>query len=173
MNPLDFVPKTVLGVGLMFLLTTNLYFGLENGKLKIEVSRKATALAEAKQEHAQQVAQAQTTLASTSAKYRKSEQYLQAKLNSERKITDEKVAMATTERDALKLRLSQGGALFASSVSGSAAAPGVKAVAVRGPEPEFPVPVGELVDEAFRADQIRLELIGCYKVYEAARAATN
>lgn len=170
-NPLDFIPKSLLGVLVLALLTTNIYVGFENGKLKIEVSRAATKLAEADAAHLQAVATAQSEASATAAKYRAKEQALQVALDTQRKSSNETIAQLASQRDTLKLWLASANPTDSTRASSATSVARVAAATTRGDVTLVPSEVGSLIDEAFRADQIRVELLGCYAAYDNARSA--
>ena len=171
MNPLDFIPKSLMGIAILVLMTTNFSCAMKNGQLELEVSRKATQLAQAQLDHATAAVDAQKAYNATATAYRKKEQALQTAMNQTKEKSDAQVAAVTAQYDAMRVRY---------TMSASAYSPGYRAAAAVASIAEAPRPdsgtfvsgeVGLLVDEAFRADQIRIALGECYKAYDDAQSA--
>lgn len=118
-----------------------------------------------------------TQLAKEQAKVRTAEQKLQTDVDNARKETRDEINKLNTDRDALikRLRQSQRGIIIGSAgVSGSAQAAGDGKAAGLDVATELLATLGEEdVDEASRADTIRIALNACYRQYEAARAVIN
>lgn len=109
-------------------------------------------------------------LATAQARMRAEEQELAVAAAEIRRKTNEEIHTYIRQRDALadRVRLAEARA----RVPSTPAAPSDAAVALVGPRPELLGTIGVAdVDEAFRADQIRLELIACYAQYAKAAAA--
>lgn len=171
MSPLEFIPKSLLGIAIVALLTSNVYFAIDGWHIKLELSRKATELARTREEHANAVAVAAERSIEVAKGFRKKERGMQVAMDTQREKTDETVTALAAQRDALKLRLQS---VTASDTSGYGLAPAVASLKEATAGDHFaliPDEVGVLVDEAFRADQIRVELLGCYSAYDTARGA--
>jgi hypothetical protein len=169
MNWLDLIPRSILGIIIIALMTTNFSCAIKNGKLEMEVQRSATKLAEAKKAHFEAVVIAQAETEKVSAEYRAKEQALQVALNKQLKDKDETFAALASQRDALRVRLSaQTSAASAPSYPLASRAPAPTALAPGNYITLFPGQVDQLIDEAYRADKIREELLSCYGAYDRA-----
>lgn len=173
MNPLDYIPKSLLGVIVLALLTTNISCAFKNGELQLEVSRKATQLAEMALEHSEAVLDAQSKQTLLAQEYRAKEQSLQIALDTQRKKSNETIATYAAQRDALKLQLSEGTrvASYSPGLSAARAATYLTEAPIRSDLTFLSREVDQLIDEAFRADEIRIELLGCYAAYDEAKKA--
>jgi hypothetical protein len=172
-NPLDFIPKSVLAVLVVCLSVIAVKLQWDKNGLTLVVEKGRVALAEVRAEHAQAVAAAATQVAAVTRVLRVKEGALQESMNNERKSTNEMVANIATERDALRVRLA---AVAATNPTGSgyALAPARLAAPVSGgDQPQLSPALTGLVDEAARADTIRVSLLACYVAYDAARAALS
>jgi 2-methylaconitate cis-trans-isomerase PrpF len=117
-------------------------------------------------ESAQRIADAEAAARAAESKLRSSTHQIREKTNAQ-------VRDLAVERDALAQRLRVAEARLAAAsgaVSGSPGAPADGASASGGDGAELPAPIGAAdVDEAYRADVIRLNLLACYEQYEQAR----
>lgn len=174
MNPLDFIPKSLLGIVIIALLTTNFSCAIKNGQLELEVSRAATKLAEVQKEHAEQVLAAQVAYNNVTAAYRKKEQVLQAVADEERKKNEALYAVADTDADALRLRLSKAVVRIPRSAEDrpTSATASIGQVTRVDDLQELSIGTG-LVDETLRAEKIRINLLSCYKQYDEAVEKIN
>lgn len=135
---------------------------LEIAKLKVEIAD----------------ARAQTAIAveAASASARKTEQGLNQSSATTRKETNEAIRNLTTQRDALLRRLLNAEANGASSapLPKASAATDAGGVAQASPGTEFLGTFGSKdVEEALRADTIRLQLVACYRQYNEVRKALS
>lgn len=167
MNWLDLIPKGALGAVILVLLTTNVTCAYKKGQLEIEVSRAATKIAEIRRENTEALLTAQKAHDTVAQKYRAKEQALQAAMDTQRKTTDETITALAAQRDALRLRL-QTAAPDTPVYTGAPSDSSFKAATTGGDFTLVHSEVGRLIDEAYRADQIRVELLGCYAAYDNA-----
>lgn len=131
-------------------------------------------LAETKIKLSSEQAKAAKALAMTEKAHRAVEQSLQDTAAQTRKEANHAVSVAVTERDSLLKRLRDAEAKLAQHRRVSEASPasiagsGIK----RDAGTELPATLGEEdVEEAYRADILRIELLSCYEHYERARQA--
>jgi hypothetical protein len=171
MNPLDLVPKSLLGIVIIALLTTNFSCAIKNGQLQLEVSRAATKLAQAKADHADAVIMAQKQLRDKDTEYRDKERILQASADNTRKDYATKLADANITADTLRVRLSSTpfGVTAPTDSKASPFAITGQTAGIRDAT-QLPESFG-FADEALRAETIRLALLSCYKQYDDARDA--
>jgi hypothetical protein len=173
MNPLDYIPKSIFGIIIIALLTTNFSCAWKNNRLELEVNRAATKIAELKKEHSEAVLTAQIAYNNVADAYRKKESALQTVADNRRKEDAKKLATATAYADDLRVRLSAT-SIGAANATDSNAPTSVSAgqAAGGGDVPKLPASFG-FVDEALRAEAIRGALLGCYKQYDDARDTLN
>lgn len=169
MNPITLIKAylavalaTVFG-GLLIVQTVRLHGAqLEVAELQVEIeSEKATAA------HA---------LAVSTIEARETEIALGSKAADTRKETNEQIRNLTAQRDALLKRVlnAELNAAAAGVVSKATSATFPGAVAKGSHGGELLGSLGqEDVEEALRADSIRLQLVACYRQYEAARKALS
>ena len=133
---------------------------------KLDKAEAASALADERREAAVQLAAAES-------KVRKTESNLQASAAETREQIHEATQAIATERDALLVRVRNAEARAARAAMSSASTAAGNLQAPPGdPGGELLATIGrEDVAEAERADLIRAALQGCYRDYEAARAA--
>lgn len=169
MNPITLIKAylavalaTVFG-GLLIVQTVRLHGAqLEVAELQVEIeSEKATAA------HA---------LAVSTIEARETEIALGSKASDTRKETNEQIRNLTVQRDALLKRVlnAELNAAAAAVVSKATSTP-ISGRASKGSDGgELPGSLGqEDVEEALRADTIRLQLAACYRQYEAAKKALS
>lgn len=123
---------------------------------------------------AQLVARQHAALAAATVKARDTEQALSAKVETIQEESHAQITALATQRDALRQRLrhEQANAATARLVSGTATVAAIAEAAAGSDRPELSGPAGyDLVSEAYRADQVRLQLATCERQYEAAREA--
>ena len=123
-------------------------------------------------------ARAETAIAveAASASVRKTEQGLNQSSATTRKETNEAIRNLTVQRDSLLRRLLNAEANGASSapLPKASAATDAGGVAQASPRTEFLGKIGsEDVEEALRADTIRLQLVACYRQYNEVRKALS
>jgi hypothetical protein len=173
MNPLDFIPKIALVAALVALgvFAGWQYMDATNAKL---IAKDALIQEEQiRNDNAKMVLLAQQAQIAAQDKARAAEYELQTRVTEQQRITNEKVSALTDAANALKLRLAKARTIAAYPASPSSApAPAADAaVASGGDQPVLSPTVGGLVDEARRAELIRLNLLNCYDQYDAAREA--
>jgi Na+-transporting methylmalonyl-CoA/oxaloacetate decarboxylase gamma subunit len=111
-------------------------------------------------------------LAAAQARVRDLESSLATTAATIRRETNEELTTLASQRDSLanRVRLAEARARVPSSPAGATDVPA-------GPVDPQPLVLGSLgtadVDEAYRADTIRLELMACYAQYERVEAALN
>jgi hypothetical protein len=174
------IPKWVWVAIVAVLSATSCKLHYSNGQLEIEVHKAATKVAEAqgetqklKTDYALSLKSQSEAFAVATEATRKKEQDLQLALNVERKKTNEAVYALAGESDAVRVRLLKDWGVkvagAAPKVASVSATPGTPETTALNYVPELPPAIGELVEEAKRADVIRLELLGCYRSYDEAR----
>lgn len=160
-----FVVALVMGAG--YLKWENLGLERKLAKVSLELSRE-------RQEFANAYAQASESYAQLEAQFRATEQRLQAQAAQARRERDAQVAAARLAADSLRDRLrvytdapiaAGDYSLTASAAAARPFAPGSVGALIRD---QASGTAGRLIDEAERADTIRLELMRCYAVYDAA-----
>lgn len=112
-------------------------------------------------------------LALATAKARDTEQALSAKVETIQEESHAQISALATQRDDLRRRLRQSTAARTADSLPTSAAVATTAQATAGSDsPELSGPLGfDLVSEAYRADQVRLQLDACERQYDAARGA--
>ncbi len=123
---------------------------------------------------AQLEASQHAALAAAAVKARDTEQALVAKVETIQEESNAQITALATQRDDLRqrLRAAATAAVTARSLSDPASVAAIAAPAAGSDRPEFSGQAGfDLVSEAYRADQIRLQLATCQRQYEAAREA--
>jgi hypothetical protein len=177
----EYIPKWVWVALVAVLFATSCKLQYSNAQLETEVNNAATKVAQAEKATADVRADHQALVAKAEADYskqleahRRAEQELQVAMdNQRRKLNETTTALAAT-RDDLRMRFLSGEAR-----GFTAAAPtsvNERGTAVPGQTttvsaaPELSSPIGDLIDEATRADTIRWALIGCYQAYDDAKA---
>ena len=149
--------------GLLITQTMRLHTSqLEIAKLELEMSD----------------ARAQTAIAveAASASARRTEQGLSLSSATTRKETNEAIRNLTTQRDALLRRLLNAETNRTSStpLPQATSATSARGIAPANSGAEFLGSFGSAdVEEALRADTIRLQLVACYRQYEEARKALS
>ncbi|HEV6964631.1 MAG TPA: hypothetical protein VK305_04385 [Roseateles sp.] len=113
--------------------------------------------------------QAADQLAALTADARRKENDLRAAADNTRRKSDEAIAAIARQRDAIAQRLRNQAKPAAAQLPGAPAPAGAEEVAPRGDGPELPGPIRAGLDEAARAEVIRVELLGCYEAYDAAQ----
>lgn len=127
-------------------------------------------------ELANEKATAATALAVSTIAAREKETVLGSKAADTRKETNEQIRNLTAQRDALLKRVlnAELNAAAAGVVSKASSATFPGAVAKGGHGGELLGSLGQAdVEEALRADSIRLQLAACYRQYEEARKALS
>ena len=134
---------------------------------QLEVARMESTLASER-------AAASAALAAKTAQARRTEQELQQAAHQTRKEKDDAIATLTAHRDALLKRLRDAQHAAGTRLPGTAATASTGQAALGDGGSWLPAPLGEQdVDEAHRADVIRLALLACYRQYDAARQALS
>jgi len=174
------IPKWVLAALVVALSATSCKLTWDKNGLALEIEKGKTTIAELKTGHAEVLKTAALNHAAEVEVERAKEQALQVALDTQRKKTNENLAQLASVRDALRVRMASETKTISGIVTASKGSHSAVAVAAASPrvsdgakfssEPD-PV-IDGLISEAYRADQIRLELLGCYKAYEDARAST-
>lgn len=127
---------------------------------------------EAKTTLSNERAAAAVALAKQEQEHRDKERSLQASANQSRKETNEALSLSNARRDDLLKRLRNSKATDNRCVSEATTTTSTADARSSDAGGELPGSLGEEdVQEASRADIIRLELISCYRQYEDARKA--
>lgn len=159
-------------LGLFLSLVFGVLLALQTVRLDLtqkDLAKVSEALA---QEHA--VAQAALTVSTIAA--RETELGLGVSAASTRKETNDQVEALSRQRDDLlkRLRNAESKAATAALVSKATAASCAGPAARVGDSAELPATLGQAdVEEASRADTIRLHLAACYRQYDEARKALS
>ena len=117
---------------------------------------------------------AANALVTATTQAREKEQALAAAAHQSEEIKNAEIATLATRAADLRRRLrnAEASAATARLVPGLPAASAPGDIAGERDRPELPGPAGfDLVSEAYRADQVRLQLATCERQYEAAREA--
>ena len=174
MTPLDFVPKSAMAVFIVVLMATTVKLHWDKNGLVIDIEKGKTTIAQLKEQHATTVAVAAVDLAVANQQHRIKEQSLQVAFDAERAKANATRINIATERDALRVRLSNAADTTNPTfrLSGPAAA-SFGQTAGGSDQPQLSSTVGGLVDEAARAEEIREGLLSCYRQYDRARDTLN
>lgn len=131
-------------------------------------------IAELQSQYASEKAAAMERLALANKKARDVEEGLNEKVALQERIGNEKIHAISVQRDALVVRVRRAKAAAHTRVSKATADPADDPSGRVGDAAELSGSLGvEDVEEAARADTIRVELLTCYAQYEAARLALN
>ena len=125
---------------------------------------------------AQLEASQHAALAQATAKARDTERALVAQVETIQESKNAQLTALAAQRDDLRqrLRAAATATVTARSLPGPASVAAIAATAAGSDRPEFFGQAGyDLVSEAYRADQIRIQLATCERQYEAARDALN
>lgn len=161
------IPRWVYAALIAMLAATSCKFKLDKDGLSLEVEKHKVAAAQLE-------AQQQAALAQATAKARDTEQALVAKVETIQEESNAQLTALARQRDDLRqrLRAAATATVTARSLSGPASIAAVAEAAAGSDRPEFSGSLGfDLVSEAYRADQIRIQLATCERQYEAAREA--
>lgn len=160
------VPRWVYAALIAMLAATSCKFKLDKDGLALEVEKHKVAAAQLE-------AQQQAALAQATAKARDTEQALVAKVETIQEESNAQLTALAAQRDALRQRLRREQTNATARLVSSAASVATAAEAAAGSDrPELSGQAGyDLVSEAYRADQVRLQLATCERQYEAAREA--
>lgn len=141
--------------------------------LKTELAQANTALVTQEKLHVETIAEQQANLLTAKDEARAAEQALQDYVNTEGRKKDDEIkaanAVAADMSRRLRLATEEAGRLAARARQ-SPEATGTEGTVARSDDTLVPATIGqEDVDEAIRADDIRLSLLQCYNVYRKAR----
>ncbi len=164
---LSMIPRWVYAALIAMLAATSCKFKWDKDGLALEVEKHKVASAQL--EASQQAALAQAT-----AKARDTEQALVAKVETIQEESNAQITALARQRDDLRqrLRAAATATVTARSLSDPASVAAIAAPAAGSDRPELSGSAGyDLVSEAYRADQIRLQLASCERQYDAARDA--
>lgn len=164
---LSLIPRWVYAALIAMLAATSCKFKWDANGLSLEVEKHKVAAAQL--EASQQAALAQAT-----AKARDTERALVAQVETIQEESNAQITALARQRDDLRqrLRAAATAAVTARSLSGAAVTTAVAETAAGGDRAELFGQAGfDAVSEAYRADQIRLQLATCERQYEAARDA--
>ena len=161
---INLLPKPLLIVLILVLSGFLAQYGVRLASTEV-------ALAHTQAEYAQAVAEAAKQTAADQLKARTTETVLQTALTNQQKDTDAKVNDLVLQRDALRVRVQSAGAAHIVYVSSPAPTAGIKTPADGNNDAKLPDPTQRLIDEAYRADEIRVNLLQCYADYDRAQAA--
>jgi hypothetical protein len=168
---LDLIPKWVWAALVAALAATSCKLTVDNAGFKLEIEKGKTSIAQLRAEHLTAVAEAENAIAAAQAATRKTEQDLQLAMNDQRRKSNETLSALAADRDALRLRLQAAFAAHTTVAGITATIAGIAEAATGSDRAELSPTVRGLVDESYRAEQIRVELLGCYRAYDDARAA--
>lgn len=171
MSPLDFVPKWVLAAIAALATVACVAMGFAIKGLELQVANLKLDVASIALEHSEAVIDAQARETRLAAEFRAKEQAMQDAQDKRRKVTDATITDLARERDALKLRLLQEATSTTDSPynPGASPNPGLKGTLSGKDYTLVPWQTEFLIDEAFRADEIRVELLACYASYNLAK----
>ena len=161
------IPRWVYAALIAMLAATSCKFKWDKDGLALEVEKHKVAAAQLE-------AQQQAALAQATAKARDTEQALVAKVETIQEESHAQITALSRQRDDLRRRLRAAATATrsADSVPASAITAATAQAAAGGDSAELSGSAGfDLVSEAYRADQIRLQLATCERQYEAAREA--
>lgn len=161
------IPRWVYAALIAMLAATSCKFKWDKDGLALEVEKHKVAAAQLE-------AQQHAALAQATAKARDTEQALVARVETIQEESHAQLTALARQRDDLRqrLRAAATAAVTARSLSGPASVATIAAPAAGSDRAEFSGSLGfDLVSEAYRADQVRLQLAACERQYEAAREA--
>jgi len=180
---LNLVPKWVYLAIIAVLIATSCTFKIKNTELELDLANANTKVAVAeketarvREEHLQLVAESTLNTQRLEQTYRDKERELYEVVEAQRKKAHENTIAIKSQRDSLRLQFSDLQARFASVKAGTsdpaqpATHPSNRQASTGGTATEFSNPIGDLIEEATRADTIRQALIGCYDTYDRVRA---
>lgn len=178
----NLIPKWVLAAIIAMLSATSCKLHWDKNGLIIDVEKAKVAVAEAdtrtakvREEHLTLVAQSETAAGQAIAEAAKTTHNLQVAMDTQRRKLNETTLALNTERDNQRLRYAGLQKRFAATTYNLAASPPPNPASV-GQTPridnftEFSNPIGDLIEEAGRAEVIRNALLMCYKSYDDAKA---
>lgn len=115
-----------------------------------------------------------TKLAKAQAETLKAQQQIQKSTEAIRKETNAQIKNITVQRDALLARVRNAEQAADAGMSEASSDSSLGRITLGEIEPEFLATIGtEDVEEAGRADEIRLQLISCYREYNGVKAAID
>lgn len=160
-------------LGAVLVAAVGLVQELRVQNLKTELADAKTALVTQEKLHVETIATQQANLITAQENAQKAEQALQDYVNTEGRKKDEQVKAANARAADMSRRLQhateEARKLAAKNREGSTTA-GTEGTVARSDDTLVPATIGqEDVDEAIRADDIRLSLLECYNVYRKAR----
>ena len=161
------IPRWVYAALVAILAATSCKFKWDKDGLALEVEKHKVAAAQLE-------AQQQAALAQANAKARDTERALVAQVETIQEESNAQITAIARQRDDLRqrLRAAATATVTARSLSGPASVATIAAPAAGSDRAEFSGSLGfDLVSEAYRADQIRIQLATCERQYEAAREA--
>lgn len=161
------IPRWVYAALIAMLAATSCKFKLDKDGLALEVEKHKVAAAQLE-------ARQQAALAQATAKARDTERALVAKVETIQEESNAQITALAAQRDALRQRLrhEQANAATARLLPSPASLATTAEAAAGSDSPELSGQAGyDLVSEAYRADQVRLQLATCERQYDAARDA--
>lgn len=164
---LALIPRWVYAALVAMLAATSCKFKWDANGLALEIEKHKVAAAQLE-------AQQQAALAQATAKARDTEQALVAKVETIQEESNAQITALARQRDDLRQRLRAAATATraADSVPASAITAATAQATAGGDSAELSGPAGfDLVSEAYRADQVRLQLASCEAQYDAARSA--
>lgn len=164
---LALIPRWVYAALVAMLAATSCKFKWDANGLALEIEKHKVAAAQLE-------AQQQAALAQATAKARDTEQALVAKVETIQEESNAQITALARQRDDLRQRLRAAATATraADSVPASAITAATAQATAGGDSAELSGPLGfDLVSEAYRADQVRLQLASCEAQYDAARSA--
>ena len=152
------------------------WFQLELEKSKVQVSQAEAETARTREEHLTLVASSQLATQKLEQVYRDKEQSLQQSMDDQRRKLNESNVAIIHDRDALRLRFTELQTSFAATISAgntthTAAHTDAGTPAANDNRTQLSDPIGDLIDEAARAETIRKALNQCYESYDSVRKA--
>jgi hypothetical protein len=160
-------------LGVILVAAVGLVQELRVQSLKTELAEAKNELTVLEKQHVETIAEQQANLITAQENAQKAEQALQDYVNTEGRKKDEQVKAANAVAADMSRRLrlaTEEARKLASQIREGSATAGTQGTVARSDDTLVPATIGqEDVDEATRADDIRLSLLECYNVYRKAR----
>ena len=170
---LELIPRWVWAALVAVLASTSCKLKYDKDGITLELERARVAAAEAEAFYRTQYADASQALARVSEEYRAREGELMALAETNRRLTDETIALSRTAAAGIRERLRNSSPLPEVSIAGNVPAAALAAAAAGYAEGSLGAVLrGQaepLVGESERGDLLRAHLIECRAMYEAAR----
>ncbi len=174
---LSLVPRWVWAALVAALAATSCKLTIDLGSVKLELEKAKVAMAEQEAAYESARANAAETLAAAQARARQAEQDTIKVAATIREESNAQILAANAVADSLRERVRNARAEAFTRTYSAAVMPRSTTVAAAPETPvvsDEPVVLGTIgeqdVDEAERAETIRVELLGCYRQYDEARS---